>query len=306
MKFVIFYFSGSGNTKLIGSEIKCILEEKGHLVEFISIEDTNKVKQTSLEGKIIGFGYPVYKFTYPSIFDDILDLLNQGEHIYKYFQYSTYARFSANSATDFSHKLDSDLFHLLTFKSFKCPSCGISARKAKDDYEYKSVMFFENDIRVKLDAFVEDILRKSDMQVTQKMSKHSCLGPIKLRIVEEIERTKYPKLQIDTNKCTLCGLCSLNCPDSDLKEDIDFINIIDEKNCLHCLRCMNHCPSNAINFGKLSHGKNRYTLKLRNELYNKASSGYSEKYWDEFDRVIAVWRKNTIRYWLKHRRNPEI
>ncbi|GEM_PF-1275595 len=306
MKFVIFYFSGTGNTKLIGSEIKSILEERGHLVEFISIEDTKRVEKTSLEGKIIGFGYPVYKFTYPSIFDYILDYLNQGGHRYNYFQYSTYARFPSDSAYDFSKRIDSNLTHQLTSKSFKCPSCGISARKAKDDYEYKTVMFFENDIRAKISDFVDEILTERTRQYKQKEIKHRYLSGLKLSIVGKIEKTKYPKLQIDTNKCVQCGLCVLKCPESNLKEAVNFIEVIDDKNCLHCLRCMNHCPSNAIRFGKLSEGENRYTLKLRDELYHKATSGYFEEYWDDFDRVIAVWRRHTMSYWLKHRRNPEI
>jgi hypothetical protein len=64
---------------------------------------------------------------------------------------------------------------------------------------------------------------------------------------------------------------------------------------------MNHCPANAINFGELSKGDNRYTLKIRDTLFKKAARGFHERYWSEFNQVIKKWRKKTVLYWLKHR-----
>lgn len=306
MQFIIFYFSGTGNTEIISEEIKKRLEIKNHNVELISIEDTVKIENVSLKNKIIGFGFPVYKFSYPDIFNNVLPIINRLGQNNKYFQFSTYARFTAESFYEFSKQLEKNTFNLITEESFKSPSCGISARKPESDFEYESVMFFEDDIHIKLDAFVDRILSSIHTNSVKITHKHTVFSKAKLKLVKDIERTKYPKMQIDKNVCSGCGLCARKCPDQNLVMMENHIKIHDEYTCLHCLRCMNHCPANAIIFGKLTVGENRYTLQLRNQLFKKAVSGYKEKYWKIFEEIRTQWRKNTLKYWWKHRKRPEI
>lgn len=298
MEYVILYFSGTGNTELIANEITKRLENAQQSVELVSIEDKAQLKSLNLENKIIGFGYPVYKFSYPDIFDRILPQITQLAKDNEYFQFSTYARFDAQAFYDFSKRLDSNKFKLITQKSFKSPSCGISARKPFNDYEYESVMFFENQINERIDEFVDSILLKEKVIARQG---HYLFNGLKTKIVKDIESTKYPKLNINQSQCIICGLCAKNCPDSNLINLQTHIDIVDDVRCLHCLRCINHCPANAITFGKLTEGDNQYTLKTRSQLYKKASDGYHEKYWASFSKVIKKWQRNTIRYWITHK-----
>lgn len=310
MEFTIIYFSGTGNTELISREIKKRLEQKEHFVELISLEDIKKdkkkISKITFENKIIGFGFPVYKFTFPDIFLNFFPLFNRFASNNKYFMFSSFARFTAESFYEFSKKLKKKKFHLIAEESFKSPSCGISARKPETDFEYENVMFFEDDIHIKLDNFVENVLSSVDNKNIKISHKHHILNPLRLKIVKDIERTKYPKLQINQDSCSLCGVCASKCPDDNLVNRKTHIEIKDKYHCLHCLRCMNHCSSNAIIFGRLTIGKNRYTMKLRNQLYEKATSGYREKYWPDFESIRLKWRKRTIQYWWKHRKNPEI
>jgi len=294
MDYAIIYFSGTGNTALVSEEIKKRLVKNGHNVDLLPIEE-NDILTVDLKNKIIGFGYPVYKFTYPDIFEKFMTTLNKAQGSYCYFQFSTYARFDAYAFDDFSRKLDPNKFTLIGEKSFKSPSCGISCRKPNDDYEYESVMFFENEIDKRLDEFVELII------MGKGINKHASNNPlrrIKKSLIKNIEITKYPKLTIDLNKCINCGLCTKKCPENNLVKNISEIVVKDDVHCLHCLRCMNHCPSNAIDFGILSQGDNQYTLKIRDQLFNKSLEGYVEKYWLEFDEVVKRWKKATIKYWL--------
>ncbi len=298
MEFLILYFSGTGNTELITTKIKESLESKNHSVQMVSIE--KDISELDFEGKILGFGFPVYKFSYPEIFDRVLPVIAKKARKNKYFQFSTYARFNAYSFTDFSEKLDG--FGLISKKSFKSPSCGISARKPKDDYEYQSVMFFEDSISERIKEFTEEIIDKVNSPSTQKQNRNqSIISRIISRIVGDIEITKYQKLQINPDKCILCGLCAGKCPDNNLVVGDVRIEIIDDVGCLHCLRCMNHCPSNAISFGELSVGENQYTLKIRDQLFERSANGHKEKYWREFDKVIRKWRLNTLKYWLSQK-----
>lgn len=297
MQFIIIYFSGTGNTKLIAEQIKKRLSNAEHDVKLISIEDKTGLSKINFEGTIIGFGFPVYKFTYPDNLNKALININELATNNKYFLFSTYTRFAADALYDFSKQLDRNNFTLISQAEFKCPSCGISARFPVDDYEYQSVMFFEDDIGKKIDRFVNEIINNYDVKKIIRQKK-SVLSYLKKEIVKNIEITKYPRLAIDANKCTVCGLCTRKCPDSNLIMMQSRIDIIDNKGCLHCLRCINHCPQNAITFGILTKGDNQYTLKIRDELYKKSIDGHKERYWSNFDKVIAKWRKKTVKYWL--------
>ena len=62
-----------------------------------------------------------------------------------------------------------------------------------------------------------------------------------------------------TEDCNECGLCEKICP---------AVNInLDDKglprwkgNCIHCMACINSCPKQAIEYGRMSRGKRRYLL----------------------------------------------
>ncbi len=305
MEFVIIYFSGTGNTELISKEIVKRLESKGHVVNLVSIENKEQIRKLDFDNKVIGFGFPVYKFSYPDIFNQFFNVFNSIGKSNKYFLFSTFARFMADSFYDISEKLDENKFHLIVKRGFKAPSCGISARLTEMDYDYESVMFFEDDISRKLDEFVDEFLSLVNTNKEIKL-KHSILRPIKKIIVKQVEMTKYPEMHINQDICVLCGKCINHCPDSNLIKRDGYIEIVDSYGCLHCLRCMNHCPVNAIDFGKLTRYDNQYTINKRNELYTRAESGYKEKYWEDFDYVIKKWQRKTIKYWLKHRKRPEL
>lgn len=296
MKYLIIYFSGTGNTELLVHEIKKRLENKEHTVETYSIEEVDQIKKLNLKDKIIGFAYPVYKFTYPDNFKSLFSYFNQMAQNNKYFLFTTYTRFNAFALSDFVSKLDKNKYSLIAYDSFKAPSCGISCRQSIDDYEYESVMFFENGINKRIDFFVDQILRNEAVERPKVSNKLT--STIQKKIVKDIESVKYPKLNINENFCNVCGLCAKACPEHNLIKKGGIIKIVDDKTCLHCLRCMNHCPQNAIDFGQLTLGDHQYTLKIRDRLFNQSISGYEEAYWNSFDEVVKLWRRNTIKYYF--------
>lgn len=301
MQILIIYFSGTGNTRLITREIASRLRKNGNEVEIVSVENVEKLRELDFSNKIIGFGYPVYKFLYPDIFNRFFPLINNLGRNNKYFIFSTYTRFAANTFYYFSKKIDHRKFRLIADESFKCPSCGIAARKDANDFKYESVMFFEDNIKQKLDNFVDGIMDCCSLNNFEIRHKRNVFDVIKLPIIKDIEKTKYPKLEINSAKCSVCELCARKCPDNNLKIRADYIEIGNAYDCLHCLRCMNHCPQNAISFGNLTFGDNQYTLKTRDVLFEKAISGFKEKYWSNFNEIVKDWRKKTVKYWLKNR-----
>lgn len=61
-------------------------------------------------------------------------------------------------------------------------------------------------------------------------------------------------------KCISCGKCVKLCP-------LNNIALVDKKpvwgnDCTHCMACINYCPTEAIEYGKNSIGKVRYTFEI--------------------------------------------
>lgn len=70
----------------------------------------------------------------------------------------------------------------------------------------------------------------------------------------------FPSKWFSTNKCLSCGLCKNNCPIGNITVDTKGKPIWG-KNCISCLACFHICPTNAVQYGKLTKGKGQYFLK---------------------------------------------
>ena len=60
-------------------------------------------------------------------------------------------------------------------------------------------------------------------------------------------------------RCTSCGKCERLCPTNSVK-------LVDGrpvwgKGCTHCMACISYCPAEAVEYGKKSVGKRRYTIE---------------------------------------------
>jgi len=309
MKYKLVYFSGTGNTELISRELAVRLEKLGHAVELTCLGPKTDATRLSADADVLGFGFPVYKFTFPDYFKRFFPALNRVGKTMPFFIYATYARFTASCFTDFARQLDSSQYKPVATRPFKCPENGIASRQSTDDYEYRSVMYFEDNITGKLDSFTREIISGVERHTNEGFSitfPHNIFGPLQLGIVRDIERTKYPRLRIDHNRCDGCGLCAKDCPESNIAMTAGKAEAVDAYACLHCLRCMHHCHRNAISFGALTDGDNRYTKTVRDELFKNTASGVTSPYWKDFNSINARWRMKTVAYWLKHRNTPEM
>ena len=59
-------------------------------------------------------------------------------------------------------------------------------------------------------------------------------------------------------KCIGCGKCEKICPLNNIK--IQNGKPVWGKECTHCMACICHCPTEAIEYGKKSIGKPRYHI----------------------------------------------
>ncbi|TFF90571.1 MAG: flavodoxin family protein, partial [Promethearchaeota archaeon] len=86
IKFIIFYFSGTGNTWWVTKEFANIIEEKGNQVEIYSIEnekcdDVNFLKEKIREVDALGIAYPIYGSTAPKIMWTFIEKLKEASEV---------------------------------------------------------------------------------------------------------------------------------------------------------------------------------------------------------------------------------
>lgn len=62
-----------------------------------------------------------------------------------------------------------------------------------------------------------------------------------------------------TDDCIACGKCANVCPLNNVR--IENGKPVWGEHCTHCMACICRCPKEAIEYGKHSHGLNRYTCK---------------------------------------------
>lgn len=99
----------------------------------------------------------------------------------------------------------------------------------------------------------EGVLKHKKIVIADKI-KSSVVNPLFYKFM-----AKSKKFNVTTDKCISCGKCSNKCP-------LNNIKLIDGlpkwgNHCTHCMACISYCPTEAIEYGKISVGKRRYKCK---------------------------------------------
>ena len=67
------------------------------------------------------------------------------------------------------------------------------------------------------------------------------------------------RFHVEKDKCVKCGICANICPVGDIKGGHgEYPEWLHHKDCLTCFTCYHHCPHHAIEFGKQTQKKGQY------------------------------------------------
>ena len=240
---MIFYFSGTGNSKWIAQEIA---EKTGDIAE--SIVDMNRngrVPYKAETGETLGFVFPVYAWGPPLIFMEFASKVIFDESNY------LFGACTCGGSAGNAMEILSKIVPLSSGFSFVMPNSYIigsdvdtaneAARKVKE-------------AREKLPSVIEVIKEKKKVMDIKK----GALAGLKSSLICNLFN-KYATNTDDffvTEKCVSCGNCVSVCP-------LGSISLVDgkpkwESNCTKCLACINRCPEEAIQSGKATAGRGRY------------------------------------------------
>ena len=253
MRFVTFFFSGTGNTWWVVKEFTNIASKNGHDAEMYSIEN-DQIKDFSIlrelleKSDAIGFAYPIYGANLPPIMREFItgikkisDNLTNLDQKYCYI-ITTIGYINGYGPYKIKKILRSIGLKLKAHVNIRLNN-NISTPGLKiNPVSYKKLGKRKKKNTKKLDKFFGKIIKN------KRYIKG--IGPwlipgmlIRRRTAPKIE-VNYQRLSINLDTCNNCNMCINNCPTNSIVR-VDN-KIIFKKGCTACYRCYNFCQTHSI------------------------------------------------------------
>ncbi len=256
MDIVIFFFSGTGNTWWVASELKKALELRDHVVDMVSLENESMKDGEAVAARIeradcILIGYPVYGSDLPDNMMSFVKNLPASEN--KIFgAFCTQAAFSGDASSFFQQELAargydfrfSFQFNITT--NFNVAMLPFSLSKPAAG---KKLAKIKNKALKKINR-AADMITAKDRHLAGTSIFMSVPGRIQRYFFRKNKSKLLRNFQFLAERCTGCGLCERYCPTGSISFDADHSDLTRRDDCLLCFRCYNFCPVQAINFGK--------------------------------------------------------
>lgn len=250
---MIFYFSGTGNTRYVAKKLSSILREE---VQFIP---STEICNLQPHGKNIGIMFPVYSWGVPPIVLDFIGNLSSEfikgalEANIKFWAVCTCGDETGNAISMLKKKFRSRGVEIAGVWSVIMPNnyvllpgFDVDSKEIeieKIDRSEDRIIKIAKDIFVGHwhDDFTEGSLPKSKTALVYPLFKRWGIFPNRWKTDEN---------------CVSCGKCASVCP----VNNIEMLNGKPQWHdcCVSCLACYHYCPVKAVNYGKITQRKGQY------------------------------------------------
>ena len=245
MNFVIFYFSGTGNTKWAVDEFKKCTIKKGHGCENFSLEDEIiKPEDIIKEADVIGFAFPIYGANMPNLMIRFLNgLKNISVEIHKPTFIITTAGYIDGFGPFAAKKILGNRGIKLTAYINLKMSNSISTPKVKSNFLTNEKMRIRMDKnKVGIEKLVIRLLSKK--KYIRNIGFYLLPGMLIRKVTKNGQKNNYLALSVNKEKCSCCMTCVNNCPTKSIVNSNGEFSFL--PSCTACMRCYNFCPKYAI------------------------------------------------------------
>ena len=251
---MIFYFSGTGNTKWIAKQFAEITGEK---LFFIPEEMNGSACYHLEDGERIGFCFPIHGWQPPHIVRDFIRKMtidNAQDH-YCYCVCS--CGDSIGLAMNLLQKyLSAKGLHADSVFSIQMPESYVALPGMYTDTPENEKRKIDNAAN-KIKEIAPSIINKEKGIVDIIKGK---IPWILTHIVGAFFNGKMitdKPFRVDEEICIHCGACAANCPTKNVVMKDGLPHWLHE-NCTTCLACYHHCPKHAINYGNVTKKRGQY------------------------------------------------
>lgn len=243
MDGILYYFSGTGNTKWVGDRIKENFNKRGHSLVLCDLIDKECAEANHIDQyDFFVIGTPVYAEMQPKLVDDFVKKLPINKVGKRVIIYSTQGAEKATAVGTLEKNLRDKGYKVFITEMFKISNnyyFGLG-RKPTEKVIEDNLNNAEKKVNTMVQMFLEEKESKaklSSFRIKVLTSTGKAFRKFLPRMSQKITATE---------NCTKCGICLRNCP----KNNITFENghAVFHSNCILCMRCIHICPINSIRY----------------------------------------------------------
>ncbi len=244
---MVLYFSGTGNSKFVAQQVADGLNQT-----LYSINDGIKNNEIpSVNDDTVIFVMPIYAWSIPRVVAKWIKRCEDFKGKKAYFLLTC------------GGDMGNTEKHLQTLcKECEITLLGCAEIKMPDNYIIMFSSPTENEIKEKMasaEQITNEIIEEIRLGNTLKSKKITPLDRLKSSMVNIAFNNFYigSKKYYTTDACVGCGKCEALCPTNCIKMKNG--RPIWNNNCTQCMACISYCPTHAIEYGKATQNKSRYT-----------------------------------------------
>jgi NAD-dependent dihydropyrimidine dehydrogenase PreA subunit/flavodoxin len=254
---MIFYFSGTGNTRWAAEKLA---QETGERLLFIPEALKGDCAYTLEDNERIGFCYPVHGWRPPHIVRQFISKLRfTNLHATPHYCFALCT--CGDSIGKSMEFLNKDLqqvgiqavsmFSLIMPESYVCLPFMYTD---KPEREQQKIAQAEKE----LERYAVMIRERQPNEVHTKRGLTPWTFSHVIGAYFNGKMITDKKFTVDADLCLHCGRCEKQCPTGDIKLTNGLPQWLHDGSCTCCLSCYHHCPVHAINYGSITRQRGQY------------------------------------------------